>query len=85
MTKEYFIKKVSKIEQTLEDEFKAEFNSPELLWDNFLTNELFEFAKIFDFLENNYTKIGDQYLRNKDGEIANSKSILEDYFKEGVK
>jgi hypothetical protein len=32
MTKEKFIQTVSKINQTSEDEFKAEFNSPELLW-----------------------------------------------------
>ncbi len=36
LTKEEFINQVSKIENTYEDEFKAEFNSPELLWDNFL-------------------------------------------------
>lgn len=32
MTKEEFIKLVSKIEWTEEDEFKAEYNSPELIW-----------------------------------------------------
>lgn len=32
MTKKQFIKKVSKIDQTFEDEFKAEYNSPELIW-----------------------------------------------------
>ncbi len=32
MTKEEFIKKFSKIEDTFEDEFKAEYNSPELIW-----------------------------------------------------
>jgi hypothetical protein len=37
MTKDEFIKSVSKIDQTFEDEFKAEFNSPELIWE-FLTN-----------------------------------------------
>lgn len=41
MNKDYFIKKVSKIEQTFEDEFKAEFNSPELIWDNLLHNAIF--------------------------------------------
>ena len=33
MKKAEFIKKFSKIEDTLEDEFKAEFNSPELIWE----------------------------------------------------
>lgn len=33
MKKAEFIKKFSKIEDTLEDEFRAEFNSPELLWE----------------------------------------------------
>lgn len=33
MTKEQFIKLVSKVEQTQEDEFKAEYNSPELIWE----------------------------------------------------
>lgn len=32
MTKEEFIKLVSKIDQTGEDEFKAVYNSPELFW-----------------------------------------------------
>lgn len=31
--KEQFISKVSKINETGEDEFKAEFNSPELIWE----------------------------------------------------
>jgi hypothetical protein len=33
MKKAEFIKKFSKIEDTLEDEFRAEFNSPELIWE----------------------------------------------------
>ena len=33
MKKEKFINEVSKIDQTTEDEFKAEYNSPELLWE----------------------------------------------------
>ena len=32
MKKEEFIKKFSKIGDTFEDEFRAEFNSPELIW-----------------------------------------------------
>ena len=44
MKKDYFIQKTSKVEQTFEDEFKAEFNSPELLWDNFLCH-VFEKSK----------------------------------------
>jgi len=34
MKKEQFISIVSK---TCEDEFKSEYNSPELIWDNFLS------------------------------------------------
>jgi len=34
MKKAEFIKKVSKIEDTFEDEFRAEFNSPELIWES---------------------------------------------------
>lgn len=41
MNKEYFINKVSKIDQTFEDEFRAEFNSPEMLWDRVLQNAIF--------------------------------------------
>lgn len=41
MNKEYFINKVSKINETFEDEFKAEFNSPELMWSNLLQNAIF--------------------------------------------
>ena len=33
MKKAEFIKKFSKIEDTFEDEFIAEFNSPELIWE----------------------------------------------------
>ena len=33
MKKSEFIKKFSKIENTFEDEFRAEFNSPELIWE----------------------------------------------------
>jgi len=33
MKKAEFIKKVSKIEDTFEDEFRSEFNSPELIWE----------------------------------------------------
>ena len=33
INKSEFIKKFSKIEQTFEYEFKAEFNSPELIWE----------------------------------------------------
>lgn len=36
LTKEDFIKQVSKIEDTFENEFKPDFNSPELLWEHFL-------------------------------------------------
>lgn len=32
MTKEEFISLVSKIDNTFEDEFKADYNSPELIW-----------------------------------------------------
>lgn len=39
MTKEKFIELVSKIHQTGEDEFKANFNSPELMWYNLLERE----------------------------------------------
>lgn len=33
MNKDLFISICSKISETFEDEFKAEFNSPELIWD----------------------------------------------------
>jgi hypothetical protein len=39
MKRDYFIQKTSKVEQTFKDEFKAELNSPELLWDNFLCDQ----------------------------------------------
>lgn len=49
MTKEEFIKLVSKIDTTFEDEFKSEYNSPELIW-----NKLCErpHSKKVDFLKN---------------------------------
>lgn len=36
MKKKEFISLVSKIDTTFEDEFKSEYNSPELLWDKVL-------------------------------------------------
>lgn len=48
LEKEVFIKLVSKIDQTFEDEFKAEYNSPELIWE-FLKQQ--EFKINFDYSE----------------------------------
>ena len=42
MTKQEFLSITSKIEQTFEDEFKAEYNSPEYLWDNLLSKHFSE-------------------------------------------
>lgn len=36
MNKDLFISMVSKIDQTFEDEFKAEYNSPELIWEKII-------------------------------------------------
>jgi len=41
MLKEDFIKKVSKIDKTFEDEFKAKYNSPELIWRYLKKNGVF--------------------------------------------
>lgn len=76
MMKDYFINKVSKIEQTFEDEFKAEFNSPECIWDNLLELEIFEFA---EFIGNNYKRFGDDWIRVSDDKIVGSGQIMEDY------
>jgi hypothetical protein len=38
MNKKEFIKLVSKIDQTFEDEFKAAYNSPELIWEKVVKN-----------------------------------------------
>jgi hypothetical protein len=62
MNKELFINKVSKIDQTFEDEFKAEFNSPELIWDNFLSSCVFlPYIKSGDS-ENNAEQLTNDYL-----------------------
>lgn len=37
MTKDEFINLVSKVNETGEDEFKAEYNSPELIWENVIS------------------------------------------------
>ena len=37
MTKSEFLNLVSKVNDTFEDEFKAEFNSPELIWDKVIS------------------------------------------------
>jgi hypothetical protein len=74
--KQYFIEKTSKIEQTFEDEFKAEFNSPECMWDNFLEIELFD---LIEFIGNNYTRFGDDWIRKSDNRIIGSGQIMEDF------
>lgn len=37
MNKEQWIKLVSKIEDTFEDEFRGEYNSPELMWEKIIS------------------------------------------------
>ena len=74
--KQYFIEKTSKIEQTFEDEFKAEFNSPECMWDNLLEIELFD---LIEFIGNNYTRFGDDWIRKSDDRIIHSGQIMEDF------
>jgi len=74
--KNYFINKTSKIEQTFEDEFRAEFNSPECIWDNLLELEIFEFT---EFIGNNYKRFGDDWIRISDDKIVGSGQIMEDY------
>ena len=76
MNKEYLINKTSKIEQTFEDEFKAEFNSPECMWDNFLENELWG---LLEFTRQNYKPFGDDWIRNSDDKIISSGDIMNDY------
>lgn len=77
MTKEYLIQKVSKVEQTFEDEFKAEFNSPELLWENFLEFELFE---LLNFINSGYSPFGTDWIRKSDDKIIyNLSEILQDF------
>jgi hypothetical protein len=46
MNKDYFIKTTSKIDQTFEDEFKAKYNSPELIWDNLLHDKFLKDEEI---------------------------------------
>lgn len=55
MTKKEFLTAFSKINETFEDEFRAEFNSPELLWEALkdeLSNDKLEKAnELIDALE----------------------------------
>ena len=37
MNKEQWIKLVSKIEDTFEDEFRGEYNSPEVMWEKIIS------------------------------------------------
>ena len=74
--KQYFIEKTSKIEQTFEDEFKSEFNSPECIWDNLLEIEFFE---LIEFIGNNYTRFADDWIRKSDDRIVGSSQIMEDF------
>lgn len=76
MTREYFIEKTSKVEQTFEDEFKAEFNSPECMWDNFLDIELWS---LLNFINDNYKPFAGDWIRSSDDKIVNSGQILVDY------
>jgi hypothetical protein len=50
MKKAEFIKKFSKIEDTFEDEFRAEYNSPELIWEA-LKKQLFLYGVVKRTLE----------------------------------
>jgi hypothetical protein len=71
MKKKEFINLVSKIDQTFEDEFKGEYNSPELIWNNVIKpnftkpgvmTSLYDNDESWDdvvsgyILENNFTK-----------------------------
>lgn len=46
MTKQDFIDKVSKIHETGEDEFRAEYNSPELIWRILPSEAEFKYLKV---------------------------------------
>lgn len=76
MNKKYLISKTSKVEQTSEDEFSAEFNSPEYMWDNFLSVEIWS---LLEFIKQNYKPLGDYWIRNSNGLITDNRSIMNDY------
>lgn len=76
MNKKYLISKTSKVEQTSEDEFNAEFNSPECMWDNFLSVEIWS---LLEFIKQNYKPLGDYWIRNSNGLITDNRSIMNDY------
>lgn len=74
MKPEDFIKEVSKIDQTLEDEFKAKYNSPELIYNFLNENRLFDIyllTGLCDTLEKAANSLQVQAERN------NAQNVLE--------
>ena len=62
MKKAEFIKIVSKIEDTFEDEFRAEFNSPELIWE-----ALIKQLTIPDVVKSSYCEDGHHEVMKDNG------------------
>lgn len=76
MDKNFFIESVSKINQTFEDEFKAEFNSPEYIWEEFLELNIYG---ILDFIHEGYSPLMGEWHRKNDDKIVNNSQLLIDY------
>ena len=61
MTKEQWIKLVSKMDQTEEDEFKAIYNSPELIWDKVISKIIIKKEDIISILEESNSLMGQDH------------------------
>lgn len=61
MTKEQWIKLVSKMDQTEEDEFKAIYNSPELMWDKVISKIIIKKEDIISILEESNSLMGQDH------------------------
>jgi uncharacterized coiled-coil protein SlyX len=68
-----FIKMVSKIDKTFEDDFNGEFNSPELIWDNIILGYIITF-KNQDYLRELEIKELKEELTHKNNIIHTFKS-----------
>ena len=86
MEKEQFINLVSKIKETYEDEFRAEFNSPELIWERVVKDISFisEFPEQKMFYITLFVRLSDE-LFNQNIITRTQKCEIINYLREKLK
>ena len=66
MTKKEFIDKYSKVSETLEDEFRSQYNSPELMWESLKGVLMTPQRVLSKTIEDTVQEIIDNNLRGED-------------------